>query len=174
MDEPAPTPSRPLLLVGMPGSGKSTVGPLLAERLGLPFHDTDSIIEARLGMSIAEMFACRGEPEFRAEEVRLLGSLIALGPAVIAAGGGAFLDPGTRALALARAVAVWLDADIATLRARLAGADDRPLLAGLDRLAAMKAKRDPLYALAPVRVNSARAPAEVVESIAAARTEPAR
>ena len=174
MEEPVPRSSRPILLVGMPGSGKSTIGPLLAERLGLPFHDCDTMIEARLGMSVAQVFARLGEARFRTEEKRVIATLLEAEPAVIAAGGGAFLDPEIREAALRRAVPVWLDAGLATLAKRLRGAEERPLLAGRDALAAMKAERDPVYALAPVRVDSARPPGEVVEAIAAALAEPAR
>ena len=174
MDEPAPRTSRPRLLVGMPGSGKSTIGPLLAERLGLPFQDSDAMIEARLGMSIAQVFDRQGEASFRAEEKRLLAGLIGGPPAVIAAGGGAFLDPQTRAAALERAIPVWLDAPLAILATRFSAAADRPLLAGRDRLAGMKAARDPIYALASVRVDAARPAAEVAAAIAAVLTEAAQ
>ena len=174
MDEPAPRTSRPILLVGMPGSGKSTVGPLLAKRLALPFHDSDTMTEARLGMSVAQIFARHGEPKFRAEEKRLLAELVAGAPAVIAAGGGAILDPDTRALADSRAISIWLDADLEILADRLRGATDRPLLAGNGALAAIKAARDPLYALAALRVDAANPPEEVLAAILAALAEPAR
>ena len=174
MDEPVPRSSRPILLVGMPGSGKSTIGPLLAERLGLPFHDCDAMIEQQLGMTVAQIFARLGEARFRAEEKGLIGTLLEAEPAVIGAGGGAFLDPEIREAALKRAVPVWLDAGLATLAKRLRGVDERPLLAGRDALAAMKAQRDPVYALAPMRVDATLPPGEVVGAIATALAEPAR
>lgn len=174
MDEPARQSSRPILLVGMPGSGKSAIGPLLAERLALPFHDSDILIEARLGMSVAQIFARHGEQRFRAEEKCLVAALVAGPPAVIAAGGGAFLDAGMRALATGRAISVWLDVDLPVLAARLRGSTGRPLLTGDGDLAAIKAERDPLYALASLRVNAANPPGEVVAAILAALAEPAR
>ena len=174
MDEPAPRPTRHILLVGMPGSGKSTIGPLLAARLGLPFHDGDAMIEARLGLSVAEVFARRGEGRFRREEKRLLAELLGGPPAVIAAGGGAFLDPQTRALAAEHAVAIRLDADLQTLERRLRDMKDRPLLAGEGALAALKAARDPVYALASFSVDASRAPDAVVATIIAALSEPTR
>lgn len=174
MDDPAPTPKRPILLVGMPGSGKSTIGPLLAARLGLPFRDTDAMIETRLGTSIAQIFEQYGEARFRADEKALMTALLHEPAAVIAGGGGAFLDPGTRAVAISCATTIWLDADLATLSRRLGAATDRPLLASADRLAALKAARDRVYALAAIRVDASPAPDRVAAGIVAALTEPAR
>ena len=174
MDEPAPRPTRPILLVGMPGAGKSTIGPLLAARLGLRFNDSDAMIEERLGLGVAEIFTQHGEGRFRSEEKRLLAELIGGPPAVIAAGGGAFPDPQTRALANDRGIVIWLDTDLETLGERLCGTNNRPLLAGEGALAALKTERDAVYALARVRVDATPPPAQVVVSIIAALVEPAR
>lgn len=174
MDEPDPRTSRPILLVGMPGSGKSTIGRLLADRLGLAVHDTDATIAARLGLPIAEIFARHGEPRFRAEEKRELATLLNGAPGVIAAGGGAFIEAGNRMLTLESAHVLWLDADLTTLEKRLDGASNRPLLAERGALARLKAERDPVYALAPVRIDSAPPPEAVVAAIMAALAEPAR
>jgi len=174
MDDPAPTPSQPILLVGMPGSGKSTIGPQLAGRLRLPFHDTDAIIEARLEMRIAHIFARFGEGAFRAEEKALVTDLLVETPAVIAAGGGAFLDQETRAFALVRATTIWLDADLATLSGRLGGASDRPLLGDEGRLSALKKARDPVYALASIRIDASGSADRVVAAILAALSVSAR
>ena len=171
MDEPAPRPTRPILLVGMPGTGKSTIGSLLAAHLGLPFHDSDAMIEAGLGQSVAEIFTRHGEACFRHEEKALLADLMAGPPAVIAAGGGAFLDPETRALAAGRVVAVWLDADLNIIEGRLRTTVDRPLLASEGALDELKAARDPLYALADLRVDASRRPDEAVAAIAAGLVE---
>ena len=157
----------------MPGSGKSTIGPPLAAHLGLPFHDSDAMIEARLGLSVAEIFARRGEGRFRSEEKKLLAELLGGPPAVIAAGGGAFLEPQMRALAAERAVPIWLEADLQTLERRLRDTKDRPLLNGEGALTALKAARDPVYALASVSVDASHAPDAVVATIIAALSEPA-
>ena len=175
MDRPSPTPSRPILLVGLPGAGKSTIAPLLAAALGVPSHDSDALVVAALGRSIAEIFR-ESEAGFRAEERRVLGELLAGAPSVIAAGGGAWLDAETRALGLARATTVWLDAELDALAPRLGDSHDRPLLGGDagGRLVALKAARDPLYALAPIRVDAAPPPPQVVGGILAALAEPAQ
>ncbi|MGQ0661499.1 shikimate kinase [Sphingosinicella sp.] len=176
MDRPAPRPSRPILLVGLPGAGKSTIAPLLAARLGLAAHDSDALIEAALGRSIADIFREHGETRFRDEERRMLGELLAGPAAVIAAGGGAWLDAETRASVLGTAATIWLDADLDTLAARLDDGRDRPLLAGdvRGRLAALKVARDPLYALAAIRIDAGQAPERVVAAILAALAEPVR
>jgi len=171
-----PTPSRPILLVGLPGAGKSTIASLLAKTLGLPSHDSDRLIEAALGRSVADIFREEGEAYFRREERRVLLSLLTGSTAVIAAGGGALLDPDVRALAGGRTTMVWLDAGPDILTARLGEAVDRPLLAGDVRgmLAALKAARDPVYALAPIRIDAAPPRMEIVDAILAALAEPVR
>lgn len=176
MDRPAPTPSRPILLVGLPGAGKSMIAPLLAAPLGLPSADSDALVEATLGRKIDDIFREDGETHFRAEERRIICELLAGPPTVIASGGGAWLDAETRALALAKATVIWLDTDLDTLAGRLGGARDRPLLVSDPRggLAALTAARDPLYALAPVRIDATQAPLKIVSAILAALAEPTR
>ena len=172
MPNAARRPDRPIALVGPMAAGKSTVGPLLARRLGLPFADTDEEVEQDTGRPIGDIFARDGEAAFRAAERRAVRRLVE-GPAkVIAAGGGAFADPETRALILARCTAVWLDAGVAALAERVGSGDGRPLLEGRDpraALAALARERDLLYAEAHLRVRSDDAPPErVAERIAAA------
>lgn len=152
---------RPIVLVGMPGSGKSTVGPLLADRLQLPFFDSDVEVERRAGMTIAQLFDAGGEAAFRAEERRVMIELASGPPAVVAAGGGAILDLRTRALLIERCTVVWLKADMETLARRLGTCPNRPLLRGgdpLQLLRRMLEEREPLYAEAPIHVPSAREP----------------
>lgn len=151
-------PHRPIVLIGLMGVGKTTVGRRLAARLRLPFVDSDHEIEAAAGLPIAEMFDRYGEAQFRDGERRVIARLIDGRPKVIATGGGAFMNDQTRALILDRATAVWLDADIAVLAERVARRPGtRPLLEGREphaALAAIAAIRNPVYALAPVHVRS--------------------
>ena len=145
------------------GVGKSTVGRRLAARLGKPFVDADAEIENAAGMTIAEMFERYGEDHFRDGERRVIARLIDGSPKVIATGGGAFMNPQTRALILERAIAVWLDADIETLVQRVARRSHRPLLRDKDpgaTLAELARVRNPVYALAPIHVRSQPAPHE--------------
>ena len=149
---------RPLVLIGLMGAGKSTIGKRLAARLHLPFVDADQEIERAAGLSITEIFERFGEKEFRDGERRVIGRLIDGRPKVIATGGGAFMQDETRALILDRAKAIWLDADIDVLAERVQRREgSRPLLKGRDAreaLAELAAIRNPVYALAPVRVRS--------------------
>lgn len=160
---------RPITLVGLMGSGKSSVGKRLAARLGLPFVDADAEIEIACGMSIAEIFERFGEAHFRDGERRVIARLVDGAPKVVATGGGAFMQDDTRALILERSVAVWLDADIDTLVERVSKRDTRPLLSGKDAgqvLRELAATRGPVYALAPIRVMSGAGPhADVVEAV---------
>ena len=157
------TPDRTIVLVGLMGVGKTTVGRRLAARLGRPFVDSDAEIEAAAGMTVSEIFERHGEAYFRDGERRVIARLIG-GPAqVIATGGGAFVNDETRALILTRAVVVWLDGDIAMLARRVGRRDHRPLVRGKDPaavLTALAAQRNPLYAEAHVRVQGADAPPE--------------
>ncbi len=165
-------PQRSVVLVGLMGVGKSTVGRRLGLRLGLPFVDADAEIERAAGMRIAEMFERYGEAYFRDGERRVIARLLGGPVQVIATGGGAFVDPATRALILEKATAVWLDADIATLVERVRRRNTRPLLKGREPatvLAELATVRNPLYAQAQVHINSRPAPHEVtVQAIIAA------
>jgi shikimate kinase len=155
---------KPIVLVGLMGAGKSTVGRRLAGRLSLPFVDADTEIEAAAGMTVAEIFDRFGEPYFRDGERRVIARLIDGTRKVIATGGGAFVNAETRALILAEATTIWLDADPTVLADRVRRRDTRPLLRGRDPmevLTDLAAVRNPLYALAHLRVPSAHAPHEV-------------
>ena len=158
-----------IVLIGMMGVGKSTVGRRLAARLGLAFVDADEEIEKAAGMTITEMFERYGEGYFRDGERRVIARLLDDVPKVIATGGGAFMQEDTRALILNGATAIWLDADIDTLVDRVSRREGRPLLKGKDPrvvLTELAAVRNPVYALAPIHVKSIAAPHEVaVESI---------
>ncbi|HEX5616478.1 MAG TPA: shikimate kinase [Acidimicrobiia bacterium] len=149
---------RHLVLVGLMGAGKTTVGRVCAERLARPFTDTDDVVVAAAGASVADIFAAEGEPGFRARERLAVADVCASPtPLVIACGGGAPLDPDNRRLLHEHGVVVWLEAPPRVLAARVAGSDDRPLLAGdapgaLERLHAL---REPAYAaVAHVRVDT--------------------
>lgn len=148
---------RCIVLVGMPGAGKSSVGRRLGKRLNLPFLDADEEIVRAAGMSIPEIFAQHGEAEFREGEKRVLSRLLQNGPTVVATGGGAYMNAETRANISRNGIAVWLHADHATLLRRVKKRTDRPLLAhgdAAERLAALQAEREPVYALADVTVES--------------------
>lgn len=155
---------QPIVLVGLMGAGKSTVGRRLATRLALPFVDADTEIEAAAGMTISDIFARFGEAHFRDGERRVIQRLIDGRPKVIATGGGAFVNDETRALILSDALAIWLDAPVEVLAERVRRRDTRPLLRGRDPVQVLRelaAARNPLYALAHLRVTSANAPHEV-------------
>lgn len=159
-----------LVLVGLMGAGKSTVGKRLAGRLHLPFVDADSEIERAAGLTIAEIFDRFGEKEFRDGERRVIARLIDGRPKVVATGGGAFMQPETRDLILRKARAIWLDADLDVLAERVGRRDgSRPLLRNRDpreALAELAAVRNPIYALAPVHVRSQPLPHDAtVDSI---------
>ena len=154
---------RAIVLVGLMGAGKSTIGKRLASRLKLPFVDADHEIERAAGLSISEIFERFGEASFRDGERRVIQRLIDGRRKVIATGGGAFMQPETRALILERAIAVWLDADIEVLAERVARRDGRPLLKNRNPrevLRELAAARNPYYALAPIHVRSQPLPHE--------------
>lgn len=154
---------KPIVLVGLMGAGKTTVGRRLAQRLDLPFIDADHEIEEAAGMSIADIFDRFGEPYFRDGERRVIARLIDGKPKVIATGGGAFLNEDTRNLILDQALAIWLDAEPKVLADRVARRDTRPLLRGRDPkqvLTELAEVRNPFYAMAPIRVKSIAAPHE--------------
>ncbi len=123
---------RSIVLVGLMGAGKTSIGRRLAARLGLPFRDADAEIELAAGCTIPELFSRYGESDFRAGERRVIRRLLSGDPLVLAFGGGAFMDPETRATVREEAVSVWLRCPLATLLRRVAGRDNRPLLADGD------------------------------------------
>lgn len=148
---------RPVVLVGLMGAGKTAVGRRLAARLGLHFADADHEIEAAAGRSVAAIFAELGEPAFRDGERRVIARLLDGGPSVIATGGGAFIDPQTRAAVKERALSVWLRADTDLLVKRTARSQRRPLLNRGDPhkiLTELAAVRNPIYAEADLVVDS--------------------
>lgn len=152
---------KPIVLIGLMGAGKTTVGRRLAQRMRLPFVDADHEIERAAGMTISDIFARFGEPYFRDGERRVIARLIDGRPKVIATGGGAFLNEETRSLILDQALAVWLDAEPSVLADRVRRRDTRPLLRGRDPeevLTELAQVRNPFYALAPIRVQSIAAP----------------
>jgi shikimate kinase len=169
MESPLPAPSRSIVLVGLMGAGKSTVGRRLARRLGLPFVDADEEIERAADHTISEIFDRFGEPAFRDGERRVIARLVEGPRKVIATGGGAFMNEATRALILERCTAVWLDADVETLSARVVRRNTRPLLRERDPrevLEELAARRNPIYAQAHLRVRTEPVPhEEVVERI---------
>jgi shikimate kinase len=145
------------------GAGKSTVGRRLARRLAIPFADSDEEIEQAARRSVAEIFSGYGEAGFREVERRVIARLVGAGPQVIATGGGAFIDQETRALILERCIAIWLDAEVGTLAARVARRGHRPLLQGKDPatvLEGLAAVRNPVYAKAHLHIRSEPAPHE--------------
>lgn len=168
--------ARSLVLVGMPGSGKSSVGRRLAQRIGLDFVDADAKIEeAANGMSIADIFAKHGEPEFRNLEARVIARLLESGPAVIATGGGAFMRADTRDKVRAQGISLWLSAEIPLLLERVKRKSNRPLLQGSDPegvLRKLLGAREADYQRADVTVISRDIPhEEVVDAIVEALGE---
>ncbi len=154
---------RPVVLIGMMGVGKSTIGRRLAMRLGLPFVDADDAIEDAAGMTSPDIFEKFGEAGFRDGERRVIARLLEDGRQVIATGGGAFMNDETRALILEKAVAIWLNTDIDILVERVARRDHRPLLKGKDPrkvLLELAEIRNPVYAQAPLHIRSGDGPHE--------------
>ena len=149
---------RSIVLVGMMGVGKSSVGRRLAARLSIPFIDADAEIEKAAGMSIADIFARHGEADFRSGEARVIARLLEGGPQVLAAGGGAFMNADTRAATRMKAVSIWLSADLDVLMRRVGKRkSERPLLQTADpaeTLRRLLAEREPIYALADLTVKS--------------------
>ena len=149
---------RSVVLVGMMGAGKSSIGRRLAQRLGVTFVDADAEIEAAAGMTIAEIFATYGEPYFRSGEQRVIARLLESGPRVLATGGGAFMNPETRAGVRQKGVSVWLKAEFEVLmrRVKRRATADRPMLQGdpAQRIAHLMAERYPVYGLSDVTVMS--------------------
>lgn len=165
MDKPdLPNPNCTIVLVGLMGAGKTCIGRRLAQALDLPFVDADTEIEAAAGCTIPEIFERFGEAEFRDGERRVMARLLEGEPCVLATGGGAFLNPETRARIRERGISIWLRADLETLVARTARRSDRPLLQDGDpkaKLEALVAERHPIYAEADIVVDSANGPPSV-------------
>jgi shikimate kinase len=158
-------------LVGFMGSGKTTIGRLLAERIGWSFADLDEEIEAAEGAAIAEIFEKRGEAEFRRIETEMLRRRIRFigrgKPTVTALGGGAFAQPENRELALQHGIAIWLDCPFEMVQRRVAPFSHRPLARDPQRFAALYEARREIYALADVRITiDGDDPAKAVEEIA--------
>ena len=173
-----PPKDRTLVLVGLMGVGKTSIGKRLAQALHLPFRDADSEIEAAAGRTIADIFAERGEAEFREGERRVISRLMEEPPHVLATGGGAFLRPETRALILQKVLAIWLKADLAVLARRVARKNTRPLLVGRDPLEVLTIQaeaRYPIYAEAHVTVETGDVPhSAAVDAVIKAITDHAR
>lgn len=162
----APPPFRvpkTIVLVGLMGAGKSSIGRRLAQVLSLPFTDADTEIEAAAGQTIEEIFAREGETAFRSGERRVIARLLDDPIQVLAAGGGAFMDPETRALIRDRAISVWLRANLDLLLTRVSRRNNRPLLKNDDPravLARLMTERYPIYAEADITVDSLDGPPE--------------
>lgn len=172
MSATLPPIDRTLVMVGLMGAGKSAIGRRLAQRLALPFLDADAEIEAAAGCSIDEIFARHGEPAFRDGERRVIARLLDGPVHVLATGGGAFVDPQTRAKIRERGISIWLRADLDTLVERTSRRTHRPLLRqGEPRevLARLLAERGPVYAEADIAIDSDhRPPQATVERVVAA------
>lgn len=168
-------PPRTVALVGLMGAGKSTIGRRLAHALDLPFVDADTEIELAAGQSIPEIFAQHGECEFRRGERAVIERLLDRPAHILATGGGAFIDPRTRALMKERAITIWLKAPLDVLMKRVAKRDDRPLLKEDDPRAVMQRLMDaryPIYAEADIVVETINSPhsAAVASALEALRT----
>jgi shikimate kinase len=153
--------ARSIVLVGMMGAGKSTIGRRLAARLGLAFLDADVEIEAAAGMTIPEIFELHGEPHFRDGEARVIARLLDGGPAVLATGGGAFMREDTRRRIGDKAVSIWLKADADIIMRRVRRRADRPLLQTADPAATVSrlmTEREPVYQRADITIGSRDVP----------------
>jgi len=157
--------TRSIVLVGMMGAGKSTIGRRLSARLRLPFLDADIEIETAAGMSIPDIFETRGEPDFRDGEARVIARLLDGGPAVLATGGGAFMREETRQRIRDKAVSIWLKADADIIMRRVKRRADRPLLQTEDPEATVERlirEREPIYQLADLQLWSRDVPHEKI------------
>jgi shikimate kinase len=156
---------RSVVLVGMMGAGKSTIGRRLSARLRLPFLDADTEIEAAAGMSISDIFENHGERHFRDGEARVIARLLDSGPAVLATGGGAFMREETRSRITGQAVSIWLKADADTIMKRVKRRADRPLLQTADPTATVGrliGEREPVYQNADITIWSRDVPHEKI------------
>ncbi len=166
---------RSVVLVGMMGVGKSSIGRRLGGRLGVPFVDADAEIEKAAGMSIADIFDRHGEAYFRSGEARVIARLLDGGPQVLATGGGAVMNADTRAAIKAKGVSIWLSAELDLLMRRInKRKNDRPMLLTADPAATLRqllAEREPVYAQADITVQSREVPhdaivAEIIRALA--------
>jgi shikimate kinase len=157
---------RSIVLVGMMGVGKSSIGRRLAARLSIPFVDADTEIEKAAGMSIADIFGRHGEADFRSGEARVIARLLEGGPKVLATGGGAVMNPDTRATIKAKGVSIWLSAEFDVLMRRISKRkNDRPMLQTADPAATLRqllVEREPFYALADLTVQSREVPHDAI------------
>jgi shikimate kinase len=157
---------RSIVLVGMMGVGKSSIGRRLGARLGVPFVDADTEIEKAAGMSIADIFARHGEADFRSGEARVIARLLESGPQVLATGGGAVMNADTRAAIKTKGVSIWLSADLDVLMRRInKRKNDRPMLQTADPAATLRqllTEREPVYALADITVQSREVPHDAI------------
>jgi shikimate kinase len=160
--------SRSIVLVGMMGVGKSSIGRRLAARLGIPFVDADTEIEKAAGMSIADIFARHGEADFRSGEARVIARLLDGGPQVLATGGGAVMNADTRAAIKAKGVSIWLSAEFDVLLRRInKRKNERPMLLTADPAATLRellVAREPVYAQADLTVQSREVPHDAIVS----------
>ena len=157
--------NRPVVLVGLMGAGKSTIGKKMAALLDLPFFDLDTEIEIVSRMSVTELFASYGEPEFRDLERRVMQRLLEGGPMVLATGGGAYMNEQTRESIAEAGISVWLNAELDVLMERVLRRQDRPLLKNADPRAVMQklmTERYPVYATADVSIMSRDEKREVI------------
>jgi shikimate kinase len=157
--------TRSIVLVGMMGAGKSTIGRRLSARLRLPFLDADGEIEAAAGMSIPDIFETHGEPHFRDGEARVIARLLDGGPVVLATGGGAFMREETRSRIRDKAVSIWLKADADIIMRRVKRRADRPLLQTADPAATvgrLMGEREPVYQHADLTIWSRDVPHEKI------------
>jgi shikimate kinase len=150
---------RSIVLVGMMGAGKSSIGRRLASRLGIPFIDADTEIVSAAGMTIPEIFEKHGEPYFRAGEARVIARLLDNGPQVLATGGGSVMDPQTRALIGQKGISIWLKADIDVLLKRTKRRNDRPLV---EKIKDLLPVREPIYAQADIIIQSRDEPHDTI------------
>jgi shikimate kinase len=174
---------RSIVLIGMMGVGKSSIGRRLGSRLGIPFNDADAEIEKAAGMSIADIFARHGEAAFRSGESRVIARLLDGGPQVLATGGGAVMNPETRALIKEKSISVWLSAELDLLMRRISKRKaERPMLHTADpaeTLRELLTEREPIYAQADLTVESREVPhdavvAEIVGALTAFLASPSR
>jgi shikimate kinase len=157
---------RSVVLVGMMGVGKSSIGRRLSIRMEIPFVDADTEIEKAAGMSISDIFARHGEADFRSGEARVIARLLEAGPQVLATGGGAFMNEGTRAAIKTKGVSIWLSADFDVLMRRISKRkNERPMLQTDDpaeTLRQLLRVREPVYALADLSMQSRDAPHDAI------------